>query len=97
MPWPGSIEWPGASVNTGARVINLPATVKNVLLKAFEADVITGEDVSKDGTIDTTSLSAEVKLWSTALAQHAKTETVVLTDLEKVRFQQWLYGSRHVS
>lgn len=90
MPWAGSVEWLGASVTTGARVVNLPAAVKNVLLKAFEADVITGEDVSMDGTIDPSALGAEVKLWSTALQQHAKTVTVALTDLEQVRFEQWL-------
>jgi hypothetical protein len=49
-----------------------------------------GTDVSLDGTVDSTGLSAEVKLWQTALAQHAATLTVILTDLDKVRFEQWL-------
>ena len=90
MPFAGAAEWLGATVDTGSRKAVLPTAVKNALLKAFAADVVTEADVTLDGSLEASAMGAELKLWQTALAQQATIEKIDITDLDKVRFEQWL-------
>ena len=84
------VDWLGATVDTGAKKLVLPTAVRNVLVKAFSEGVVFEDDVPMDGTVDATSLGAELKMWKTALAQHAATLKEPVTDLEVVRFELWL-------
>ena len=90
MPFAGAVDWLGATVDTGSRKAVLPTAVKNALVKAFAADVVTEADVPLDGSLEASAMGAELKLWQTALVQQATAEKIDITDLDKVRFEQWL-------
>ena len=78
------------NIADGLRTLVLPDIVKSTLKKAFMDKEVDEKDVVGDGTLLTSDVKEDVKLWRTALRERAAKDKVDITDTQYLRLERGL-------